>query len=345
MIVTAAVCTFNRYAMLADCLAALGEQSLPADQYQVLVVDNSPDRERAQSFAASYRAAANVRFVHVDRPGLSHARNVALAESSTPYLAFLDDDALAARDWLANIVETFQTAGEDVGVVGGPADPIWEAPRPPWLHDDLLGYVGVLNWGDEPLEANQRRWLIGTNVCYRRSTLAQVGGFRTDLGRRGTLLVSNEELELQARLRAAGYRAWYSPRIRVGHRIPAERLTQSWFRRRIFWQAISSTIENPPVAVSPAGEDQAALSTWLFGDTNNPRRFVKQCRRLARNVRKLSAGERLSVSPREESQAAALCGGNIDWRWGCPNRPNSVGVRCRASCSPKSWAAMPGPVR
>ncbi|MDX1944599.1 MAG: glycosyltransferase [Pirellulaceae bacterium] len=286
MLITAAICTYNRYPQLSDALASLRGQSLPARDYQILVVDNSPDRELARRFAAD-NAGSNCRFVGVDQPGLSRARNVAIAQSETPYLAFLDDDALASADWLARIVETFATVADEVAAVGGPADPIWEAPRPPWLHDDLLGYVGLLDWGPEPRAADENHWLIGTNVCYRRAALERVGGFRLDLGRRGELLVSNEELELQARLRAAGLRAWYSPEIRVRHRVPAERLTRDWLRRRVFWQAISEAIENPP-----PGENTARPSKWFSGETNSPRRFAEECRRLKRTLRRLTRGKR-----------------------------------------------------
>jgi glycosyltransferase involved in cell wall biosynthesis len=288
MKITAAVCTYERYATLAATICSLREQSLAAEDYEVLVLDSSRDGQRAREFAAGYGDVANLRFVRLDVPGLSNARNVATATAQTPLIAFIDDDALAAGDWLEQIVATFAAASADVAAVGGPVEPLWEAPRPIWLHDGLLGYLSVLDWGDRPLVLGQDRWLIGTNVAYRREALLATGGFREDLSRRGDVLVSNEELEMHDRLQAAGGRLFYSPAVRVTHRIPPARLTQAWFRRRIFWQAVSDLI---------AGRVSTDLTTpqakgWWTGETNDPKAFNRECRRITELVQHLNAGRR-----------------------------------------------------
>jgi GT2 family glycosyltransferase len=288
MIITAAICTHDRYDTLRDAIGSLRGQSLSHDAFQILVVDNSSDSVRAHEFAARYREAENLRFVHLDRPGLSQARNVAIHQCVTPYLAYIDDDAVAESDWLASIARFFETAPSEVAAVGGPVTPIWEVPRPSWLDDNLLGYVGVIDLGDKEKEVGSAS-LIGTNVAYRREALVAAGGFRTDLGRRGKLLISNEEIELHDRLLAAGQRLVYCPGIRVQHRVAKHRLTQQWMRQRIFWQAISdlmSKSDAAPTALIPR--------RWgLSRDTNNPRRFNRQCHRIGRAIRKLSLGWRI----------------------------------------------------
>jgi len=285
MIVTAAVCTYERYDVLGDAIRSLGQQQLPADAYQVLVVDNSPDAAKASQFAAGFRDAANVRFLHVDRPGLSHARNVALAESQSPYIAFIDDDALAPPDWLANIARFFDSAEPDAAAVGGPAEAIWEAPRPPWLPDQLVSYLGAIDWGDQQMEVGPEQWLIGCNVAYRREAVAKVGGFRTDLGRQGHLLLSNEELELHERLRQEGYRVFYCPEVRVRHRVAKNRMTPEWMRRRVFWQAISDQMSRPNQ--QPAGPPRKGLFSIPDDD---PILFQQECYRIMEAVKEMNAG-------------------------------------------------------
>lgn len=70
--------------------------------------------------------------------------------------------------------------------MGGPVEPLWEAPRPAWLPDRFLPYLSTIDWGEETFTVDAERYLIGTNVAYRREAVLAVGGFRTDLGRRGT---------------------------------------------------------------------------------------------------------------------------------------------------------------
>lgn len=291
-LITAAVCTYNRYDTLADTIGSLLAQSLPRQVYQILVVDNSPDAVRARQFAQSYAANGLIRFVHLTESGLSNARNFATGHCRSPYVAFIDDDAVAVPDWLANIVDLFEREPGDVAGVGGPAEPQWEAPRPPWLHDHLLGYVGVLNWGDKLFEADEDHWLIGTNVAYRRDVVEQVGGFRTDLGRRGSVLLSNEETELGSRLRLAGYRLLYSPAIRVKHRVAKQRLTREWIRRRVFWQAVSDLIaaESAPT-IDPSSASRLPWDWWPR-ETSDPKKFSKQCYRIVDLLKQLDCGRR-----------------------------------------------------
>ena len=55
------------------------------------------------------------------------------------------------------------------------------------------------------------------------------GGFRTDLGRRGLRLISNEDSEFGRRLLAAGERLRYEPAAVVYHPVTADRLRKNYF--------------------------------------------------------------------------------------------------------------------
>ena len=191
-------------------------------------------------------------------PGLSNARNVGTAEAAAPIVSFMDDDAVAEPDWLASVVAGFDAFGEDAVVLGGRVKPLWGAPRPAWLHDDLLGHVSVVDWGGTMRLADEKEWFAGTNISFRRSALQATEGFPTDLGRSqgGASLLSNEEIELIAKLRRKGGRAIYAPGAVVQHLIEKERLAQKWFRRRAAWQATSDYI------LSPQAHFERAHESW-----------------------------------------------------------------------------------
>lgn len=257
--ITAVLCTYNRYTLLPRAIASLTAQDLGTDNFEIVVIDNSPDHVRSLAEAASFAHIANLRWVIEATPGLSQARNRAAEIAAAPILSFLDDDVLAEPGWLSHILASFARFGPGAAVVGGRVDPTWGAPRPPWLHDDLLGYVSVVNWGGAARIAGQAEWVAGANISFRRGALGEVGGFSTSLGRKhdGPILPSNEEADVLARLRERGYRVVYDPVAVVAHAVGPERLTQPWFRRRAAWQATSDLIMDPQQRT-----DQATGAWW-----------------------------------------------------------------------------------
>jgi len=245
--ITAAICTYNRYDLLPKAIASLERQSLPRSDYEILVIDNSPDHAQSSEFSIGFKDAPGLSWVIERMPGLSNARNVAARMAKSPLVAYMDDDAVAAPDWLEKLVAVFDRFGPEAEVVGGRVDPIWEVPQPRWLPDSLLGNVSVVNWGGSDRFAAPGEWVAGTNIAFRIASLDKAGGFSVHLGRTrgGQALLSNDETDVIERMTVQGARLIYAPGAVVEHLVPSERLTQGWFRRRVAWQAVSDYLLDP----------------------------------------------------------------------------------------------------
>jgi glycosyltransferase involved in cell wall biosynthesis len=244
--ITAAICTYDRYATLPKAVASLTRQSLPDDQFEIIVVDNSPDHGRSHEISEDFSEIANLKWIVEKTPGLANARNVATESAVSPLIAFMDDDAIAGTSWLDRLVAAFSQFGGDAQMAGGRVDPVWGASRPHWLSDDLLGYVSVVDWGGLTRFAAKNEWVAGTNIAFRLDALRAAGGFSAELGRKrgGEVLLSNDELDVVARIQQMGGRLLYVPDAVVDHLVPADRLKQSWFRRRAAWQAVSDYLQD-----------------------------------------------------------------------------------------------------
>lgn len=252
--ITACVCTYDRYDVLEKCLRALARQTLDPSQYRILVVDNSPDHDKAAQVAKQYADIPNLHY-HIELiPGLSNARNVGARTCGTDFIAYIDDDAIPDTAWLERIVAAFEQFGEQAGIVGGRVNPIWEIERPQWLHDGLLGYVSVVNWGGATRIATEREWFAGTNIAFRTSALAEAGMFNVNLGRigGGGSLLSNEETDVSDKIKKLGFVGVYEPDAIVDHLVEKRRIKQEWFRKRIVWQAISDYLMDPSKAAENA---------------------------------------------------------------------------------------------
>ena len=239
--ISAAICTYNRYDLLPKAIASLERQSLAKNDYEIIVVDNSPDHARSREIALDFAEVPGLAWIVEETPGLSNARNVAARTARSPIIAYMDDDAVAAPDWLEKLVAVFERFGAQAEVVGGRVDPLWEMPQPRWLPDSLLGNVSVVNWGGSDRFAAKTEWVAGTNIAFRIEALNAAGGFSVHLGRTrgGQALLSNDETDVIERMTANGARLIYAPSAVVSHLVPAERLSQDWFRRRVAWQAVS----------------------------------------------------------------------------------------------------------
>jgi glucosyl-dolichyl phosphate glucuronosyltransferase len=245
--ISAIVCTYDRYDLLPKAIGSLTKQTLPQDAFEIIVVDNSPDHERSDEISHEYAAVENLKWIVEKTPGLSNARNVGAGRAAAPIVAFMDDDAIASPSWLQCIVGAFKQFGPAAQAAGGRVTPIWGAPRPAWLPDELLGYVSVVDWGGSARVAQPKEWVAGTNIAFRNDALKKAGGFSVGLGRNkgGHALLSNDEIEIIARLGAGGGQLLYVPEAMVEHLVPPERLSQAWFRRRVAWQAVSDYLQDP----------------------------------------------------------------------------------------------------
>lgn len=174
MKMTVAVCTYRRFDWLIKCLDQLKKQTLPASDFRIIVVDNSLQPEKSKAFRKGLSDFSNLDYLITDKAGLSYSRNVALEKCKTPYIAYIDDDALADPFWAENILRCFDKYGGSAGVVGGPVRPIWEIPKPDWLEGNLCHPLAILDLGDKEFVIQKDdidKWLVGTNLCYDVSAL------------------------------------------------------------------------------------------------------------------------------------------------------------------------------
>jgi glycosyltransferase involved in cell wall biosynthesis len=249
--VSVVVCTYNRAPSLRVTLAALDGQAIPGGlRWELIVVDNGSTDETArvvQTFAASARVP--VRYHREEQPGLSHARNAALALARGRVVAFTDDDVRPDPTWVATVQAVTEETGADV--LGGRILPEWEAPPPAWLarRPRLWAYLTVLDHDAPAVLAGVHGipTVWGANMTVRRDVLAALGGFDPRRGVIGTTLHGGEDLDVVARALAAGYRAVYDPRVVVAHRLGAERMRRRYLSRLCFQRAEGrALVEGPP---------------------------------------------------------------------------------------------------
>jgi glycosyltransferase involved in cell wall biosynthesis len=239
---TVLLCTYNRAHLLPAWFDALRcPEATPGLQWEVLVVDNnSSDPTPSVVDRLKLELKMPVRYVFERQQGKSFALNTGIAQAKGQIIAFTDDDALPAADWVHMIHAAFAESCADV--IGGRILPRWADPVPPWLERDreLHDWLALMPH-DARVElrtrmSNPQIW--GANMALRRDVFDRVGGFDTRLGPLGARLYrGGEEVELIDRARNAGARVVYDPRLVVWHIIGPDRMRRSYFRRYAFQNA------------------------------------------------------------------------------------------------------------
>lgn len=298
--ISVAVCTHNRASYLRKAIRSLLAQTLDPSLFEILIIDNASTDETRDVIESERPDTPAYRYINVPEVGVSHARNAGWQNARAKYVAYLDDDAIATPQWLERMLDFLENAEPQPGVVGGKIEPIWELPRPAWLSDRMAGALSIVNWSEKPIIMTDKHWIAAANIGFPRSVLEEIGGFRADLGRRGSCLLSNEEIFARLQIERNGHACYYNPEIVVEHHVHASRVNQSWFKRRSYWQGISETVMNKdgfnlhPIARFAKGGRSLLKRLFtleelklLLVSTNDPKRFEEKCKawhRLGKNL-------------------------------------------------------------
>lgn len=170
--------------------------------------------------------------------GLLESRNTGAELASGDVVAFIDDDAVADKEWVAELVRGYEE--QNALAVGGKMVGDWVAGQPSFLPKEFYWLVGVTHRGFADGEGWVRN-TFGSNISFDRETFLELNGFDTEIGgRQGDANLQAGETELCARLDAEyGEQVWYNPDAVVAHKVFEYRTEFWWMVDRAFWQGYS----------------------------------------------------------------------------------------------------------
>ncbi|MEU5900819.1 glycosyltransferase family 2 protein [Streptomyces venezuelae] len=264
--VVVCVYTEDRWEDILAAVSSVGAQSLTARE-TLLVVDHNPTLlERLTKEYEAYDGSGDVRVLANAGPrGLSAGRNTGIAAARGDVIAFLDDDAVAERDWLRYFAEGFDDPR--VLAVGGRTLPAWESGgRPDWFPEEFDWVVGCTYKG-LPRGRVRVRNVLGGNASFRRAAFDAAGGFATGIGRDGDKRpLGCEETEFCIRLARAVPDAvlLIDDRAVIHHRVPAARERFGYFRTRTYAEGLSKALVARSVGASKGLESERRYTTRVL---------------------------------------------------------------------------------
>jgi GT2 family glycosyltransferase len=214
--VSVIVPTRNGASRLPDLLAALARQTLPAKDFEVVVVsDGSTDDTEAV-----VRAGGLARLVpSKSAMGVPRATNFGVSKANGKVLVFTDDDVTPSDNWLeAGLDRMDGTSAADV-VAGHIEVPLGPRPTGAELLDVGRGYLDQAMYAEKGFGATANLWV-------HRPLYERLGGFDE------RFTAQTHDYDFGRRVVAAGGRVVYGPEVRVTHppRHTAKQLARKEYR-------------------------------------------------------------------------------------------------------------------
>jgi len=250
----------NSRELLLACL-----ESLAPVEAEIVVLDNASEDGSA--------AAVRERFPHVrvieqeHRAGFGSNHNTVIRATTGRYVYVLNEDT-TADDWSFERITEYLDAHPQVAALGPRLvypdgrlqDSAWRFPTP------LVSTMGLATLGQLGVKQSKGAsvrpvdWVMGAALVLRREALDQVGLFDEDF------FLYSEEVDLQARLRQAGWETHYFPELTVVHHesqfsagIPERRINEMWRSRHRYWRKHHSRM-GARVAALATGSQYAACA-------------------------------------------------------------------------------------
>lgn len=231
--ISVVICTYNREDYIEDAMLSLYNQTLEKVNYEVIIVNNNSTDETEKvcnSFIEGHQDANFYYFIE-ERQGASFARNTGSTYVKSPLICFMDDDAIAASDYLERIVLFFEQH-PDAGGLGGRIIPRYIPNEPKWMSHFVSSLVGNFNYSETVTIFSDNRYPLESNMIVQKKDFDSIRGFNSSLpGVVGKLRIGGEGKDFFFRLKALRKPIYYDPDIKVEHVVETAKLTREYMYR------------------------------------------------------------------------------------------------------------------
>ncbi|RQG92068.1 glucosyl-dolichyl phosphate glucuronosyltransferase [Natrarchaeobius chitinivorans] len=240
MKVSAVVCTYamERYDVFSECVDSVLAQTYDPLEVVVVVDGNEAVFDRVREDYGDLEDV--VLRCNDENQGISYSRTRGAEIATGDVVAFIDDDAVAEPDWIAELARVYE--GTDAIAVGGHAKPDWVTEKPEFFPAEFYWLVGCDERGMGE-HMDELRNTYGSNISFRRDVFLNVGGYDENTGRKGDRHIQAHEAPVCIRMaNAYGKGVIYNKQAVVNHKLFDYRGEFRWLVFRSFWQGYSKRI-------------------------------------------------------------------------------------------------------
>ncbi|WPU98352.1 glycosyltransferase [Mucilaginibacter sp. cycad4] len=260
---------------LEQTLTGLKSQSLPVNQWELIVIDNNSSNNFWQQLNLGWHPASKI--VKETKQGLTFARLKGFNELTSDIIVLVDDDNILNAGYLEKALNIFRQ-NPQIGAIGGKSIPLFETTPPEWL-GEFYGSLALRDLGDEPLLATWNNQYpacapIGAGMAIQRKALTSyiekiTSGNSNISDRTGNSLSSGGDNDMIIEILKSGWQVGYFPELTLQHIITAQRMKADYLARLLnntnkSWvQLLQSHGINPRQQVTKAGALLRKAKAWF----------------------------------------------------------------------------------
>jgi glycosyltransferase involved in cell wall biosynthesis len=232
VLVTVAICTWNRSHLLDVTLEQFQRLRLPSGcRWELLVVNNN-STDNTEAVVQRYSDSLPVRCVFEKKQGLSHARNCAIEEAKGEVIVWTDDDVRMDQNWLVEYCDGIRRY-PDASFFGGPIRPWFEVVPPQWIRRNFNVFKSAFGGRDlsdsEIYLSAKSGFPFGANMAVRKSAYEGVP-YDVNLGRIGASMVAGEETMVFEELVRRGCQGVWLPCAGIEHFVPRSKVSRDYVK-------------------------------------------------------------------------------------------------------------------
>ena len=181
MFVSIIIPTYNRANCIKYTIDSFLHQNYPQEDYEIIVCDNNSTdhvKKVVLEYVEKY-GEEKIKYIFEGRQGVHYARNTAAKSAKGDILYFTDDDMLADRSLLKELIPIFEN--EKIGLATGRVLPKWDKEPPKWIKKYCKNMILSLN--DLGRQTKIAEYDLGVFSCHeaiRREAFWQTGGFHPE---------------------------------------------------------------------------------------------------------------------------------------------------------------------
>lgn len=224
---------------LKQTIAGLKDQTLPMDEWELIIIDNNSQDSFIESIDLGWQPA--FKLIREPRQGLTYARIAGFRAADGEVIVLVDDDNILEKNYLKNVKGIFAVQPE-IGAIGGKCLPLFESPAPEWLQE-FYGNLALRDFGNSVIIDNWNKTYpltspVGAGIAIRKAALASYLS-RTNaeknpiIDRKGKSLGSGGDNDIVLEILRSGWQIGYFPSLSLTHLIPTERIQPKYLARLI----------------------------------------------------------------------------------------------------------------